>query len=103
MIQNSCANRSGVRSRRSRPWIWICRIVLLVMMLTTSWGCERSISRPVRPSIVYVPDSRKVILIDVNDPNGVPWGWYAISPGNLMRLTRIEGWAIEHGYRGDYP
>ena len=75
--------------------------LLLMPMLIMFTSCSKSMtSSPPKPP-VYVSDSKKIVILDPNDPNSVPWGWVAISPGRFVEYVQMEGILREHGLLGE--
>jgi hypothetical protein len=84
----------------SGTWIVVFSLLsaAILGLVILSLSCNSSTKTPADSSIIYVPDSRAVTLVDPNDPNTYPAGWICVSPGAYQSLIRAQGWAFERGY-----
>jgi len=84
-------NRSGTRN------YWLCRTlltlaVLLFIISLTLNGCLSA-----RKSTVYVPDSQRLVMQDVNEP--APFKGVLITQGYFFYLKKCEGLCVEHNLK----
>jgi len=60
-------------------------LLLLTLVIATAQGCLHS-SRSKKPSVVVVPDSRVVHVLEDRTDTGELIGWYVVSPGHWEEL-----------------
>lgn len=84
--------RTGKGGRKKLTWqrlfvkrMGLSYLLLLTLVTATAQGCLHS-SRSKRPSVVIVPDSRVVHVLDKKTDTERLDGWFVISPGHWDAL-----------------
>ena len=74
---------------------WPCKVLLMLVPLLFIISLTLNGCVPVKSSVVYVPDSQRIELLDFNDP--APYKGILLTEGYFFRLKECEGLAIEYG------
>ncbi len=91
--------KSHKSKQSKRTWTNVFSLLFLAILVlaTLSLSCTSNTATPVVSCVQHINDSSDTTVIRLNDPNSFREGWICVSPGEYLRLVRVEGWAIENG------